>query len=197
LNPDGSIQASCFAFTTVRDILFESLGLTALFPHSPLFNRRGLGGFDRQTEREVDWVSGACLMVRRAVLEPVGLLDEGFFMYGEELDWCRRMKQAGRRVVFFPGARVVHVGRSSSRHARGELAPRALAGRLRYMRKYHDERAVLAVRALTVVGMILRLAALPVRTLFGRSNGRADLDWYVGLLRAAIAPAPPQVNGNA
>ena len=51
LNRDGSVQTSCFAFTTVRDILFEQLGLTALFPHSPVFNRRGLGGFDRSTAR--------------------------------------------------------------------------------------------------------------------------------------------------
>ena len=186
LNPDGSVQTSCFSFTTVTDILFESIGLTALFPRSPLFNRRGLGGFDRAAVREVDWLSGACLMVRRDVLTSVGLLDEDFFMYGEELDWCYRMKQAGLRVAFFPGARVIHHGRGSSLRARGELAPRALAGRLRYFRKHHGRGAVLAVRLLTVVGMSLRLLLLPLRTLARRGNAAGDFAWYWGLLRAAL-----------
>ncbi len=141
LNPDGSVQESCFSFTTVRDILFEQAGLTALFPRSGVFNRRGLGDFDRTTARAVDWVSGACLMVRRSALDRVGLLDHAFFMYGEELDWCYRMRQAGMRVAFYPGARVTHVGRASSMHAPGELAPRAVAGRLRYFCKHHAQRS--------------------------------------------------------
>lgn len=189
LNADGSVQTSCFAFTTVRDVLFEMLGLSSLFPRSPLFNRRGLGGFDRRTEREVDWVSGACLMVRRLALPTVGLLDDGFFMYGEELDWCYRMKEAGLRVAFYPAARVVHYGRGSSTRSRGALAPRALAGRLRYFRKHHGAAAVWQVRLIMIVGMALRLLALPVRAVL-RPTGdwRADLAWYAGLLRAAIRP---------
>lgn len=195
LNTDGSIQPSCFAFTTVRDVLFESLGLTALFPASRLFNRRGLGGFDRRRVRQVDWVSGACLLVRRPVIEQIGLLDESFFMYGEELDWCYRMKQSGMPVAFFPGARVVHHGRASSIGARGLLAPRALAGRLRYFSKHHGPGAVLAVRACTVVGMALRLLALPLTQLLTmlplrtqRRRGRTGdlLQWYWGMLRAAV-----------
>ena len=187
LNGDGTIQTSCFAFTTVRDVLFEQLGLTALFPRSSFFNRRGLGGFDRASVRVVDWVSGACLMARRDVLEQVGLLDEGFFMYGEELDWCVRMKQAGLQVAFYPGARVVHYGSASSRRTRGELAPRALAGRLRYFARYHGARAVLTVRLLTVAGMGLRLLTMPPRALFRPRMARSYFEWYWGLLRAAIA----------
>jgi hypothetical protein len=186
LNTDGTIQTSCFAFTTVGDMLFESLGLTALFPNSPLFNRRGLGGFDRRSVREVDWVSGACLVVRRSATDSVGLLDEGFFMYGEELDWCYRMKQAGLRVAFFPAARVVHHGRASSARARGVLAPRALAGRLRYFRKHHGPGSVAAVRALMAIGMSLRLFALPLKALLRRGDLRADLDWYWGMLKACL-----------
>ena len=187
LNSDGSVQTSCFAFTTVRDILFESLGLTALFPYSPVFNRRGMGGFDRTTVRAVDWVSGACLMARRRVIEQVGLLDEGFFMYGEELDWCYRMRQAGLRVAFFPGARVIHYGRGSSARTRGDIAPRALAGRLRYFRKHHGPGAALAVRLLTIVGAALRLLTLPLLAVVRRGDLRADFDWNVGLLRGAMS----------
>ena len=191
LNGDGTPQTSCFAFTTVRDILFEQLGLTALFPGSSFFNRRGLGGFDRASVRAVDWVSGACLMARRAVLERVGLLDEGFFMYGEELDWCVRMKRAGMQVAFYPGARVVHYGRASSSRRRGELAPRALAGRLRYFGKYYGPRAVLAVRLLTVAGMSLRLLLSPLLALLRPATARAYRQWCWGLLLAAIRYSGP------
>ncbi len=187
LNGDGTIQTSCFAFTTVRDVLFEQLGLTALFSRSSFFNRRGLGGFDRAGVRAVDWVSGACLMARRDVLERVGLLDEGFFMYGEELDWCVRMKQAALQVAFYPGARVMHYGRASSSRRRGELAPQALAGRLRYFARHHGPRAVLAVRLLTVAGMSLRLLTMPLRALFRPRTARPYFEWCWGLLWAAIA----------
>lgn len=198
LNPDGSMQTSCFSFTTVLDILFEQAGLTAIFPHSGVFNRRGLGDFDRSTVRAVDWVSGACLMVRRSVLATVGLLDEGFFMYGEELDWCYRMRQHGLRTAFYPHARVVHVGRASSLHAPGELAPRAVAGRLRYFQKHHGAGAVLAVRVLMALGMASRIALLPLRALWrGRRMG-PELSWYCGLLRGALAPtaAPASTPGK-
>ncbi len=196
LNSDSSLQASCFAFTTVRDVAFEQLGLTALFANSPFFNRRGLGGFDRTTVREVDWVSGACLMARRSAVDRAGMLDEGFFMYGEELDWCLRMKQASLRVAFYPGAMVIHHGRGSSMRARSELAPRALAGRLRYFRKHHGALSAVAVRILTVIGMSLRLISLPLQAIVHPAAARAKLPWYVGLLRAALSPhlregAPP------
>jgi N-acetylglucosaminyl-diphospho-decaprenol L-rhamnosyltransferase len=202
LNRDGSLQASCFAFTTVRDVAFEQLGLTVLFPDSPFFNRRGLGGFDRTTVREVDWVSGACLMARRSAIDRAGSLDEGFFMYGEELDWCVRMKHAGLRVAFYPGATVMHYGRGSSLRARSELAPRALAGRLRYFRKHHGALAAVAVRVLTVIGMSLRLISLPVQAIVRPAVARAKLPWYVGLLRAALSPhlsesvSPPLSRGR-
>src|SRR5512137_864018 len=101
-------------------------------------------------------------MVRRAVVDAVGMLDEGYFMYAEELDWCARIKQAGLSVVFYPGARIIHYGQGSSLRTRAVLAPRALAGRLRYFHKRYGAGAVLAVRVLTVVGMSLRLLALPL-----------------------------------
>lgn len=188
LNPDGTVQTSCFSFTSVSDIFFEQSGLTAAFPRSRVFNRRGIGDFDRSGARAVDWVSGACIMVRQEALEAAGLLDESFFMYGEELDWCYRMHQRGLQAVFVPEARVVHVGRASSLHAPGEFAPRAVAGRLRYFRKHHGEGAVLAVRALMVMGMALRIVLLPARSLWRRRSMGSELAWYRGLLRGALAP---------
>lgn len=185
-NRDGTVQASCFAFPSVRDVVFESLWLMQLFPHSAFFNHLGLGGFDHTTTREVDWVSGACLTVRRSVIERVGLLDEEYFMYGEELDWCYRMKHNGLRIVFFPGAEVIHYGRSSSSSMRSRTGRVAMTGRLRYFRKYHGVAAVTAVRFMTIIGMTVRLLAAPIWYALRPESACASLRWYWGMFIAAL-----------
>jgi len=192
LNRDGTVQLSCFAFPTVWDIICESLWLMQIFPHFAVFNHLGLGGFDHATTREVDWVSGACLVVRRSVVERVGLLDEGYFMYGEELDWCRRIKQAGLRIVFFPGAEVVHYGRSSSESMRVRIGRLAMSGRLCYFEKYHGARAVCAVRVMTVVGLLLRLLAAPLWCLLRPKSAHSNLRWYWGMFAAVLTTRTTQ-----
>ncbi len=110
LNPDLSDQATARSFPTAAAALFgRRSALTRIFPRNR-WSRRYLSGRDRQTPEpfEVDWVSGACLMLRRQVLEDVGGLDEGFYLYWEDADWCRRVKAAGYRVYCVPEARVVH-----------------------------------------------------------------------------------------
>ncbi len=159
LNPDGTTQPSCFRFPTAWDVFCEMAFLSALFPGSPLFNRRGMGGFDRRTVREVDWVLGAAMAVRREWAERVGGLDEGYFIYAEELDWCRRIRGAGGRIFFFPGAEVVHYGGVSKARARAAILPRAFASRFRYYERHHGRTYALAVRGLTALGMGVRLLA--------------------------------------
>ncbi|HLI43121.1 MAG TPA: glycosyltransferase family 2 protein [Acidimicrobiales bacterium] len=110
VNPDGSDQGTARAFPTPAAALFGRRSpLTALFPRNP-FSRRYLSGLRHEGSEpfEVDWVSGACLMVSRAALDAAGPLDEGFFMYWEDADWCRRIKAAGFAVFCVPAATVVH-----------------------------------------------------------------------------------------
>jgi GT2 family glycosyltransferase len=112
--PNGSVQASRRRFPTLTTAFIESTFLQKWFPHHPALRRYYV--LDRADDAisEVDWVTGACLLVRRAVVEQVGLLDDGYFMYSEELDWQKRMSAAGWRVVYLPTAQVVHhEGRSS------------------------------------------------------------------------------------
>ena len=116
VNRDGSLQGSARAFPNFLTGLFGRTSLlTRWFPDNPVTRRNLLGdGGDEGGWREVDWVSGACMVVRRQAVEEVGLLDERFFLYWEDADWCRRMWESGWRVVYFPQAFVVHhVGGSS------------------------------------------------------------------------------------
>ncbi|MER3457620.1 MAG: glycosyltransferase family 2 protein, partial [Chloroflexota bacterium] len=101
---DGTLQHSCYAFPTLATEFYGAVGLDRLFPRSRLFGRYRLGYWDMRDVREVDVVMGACLMARREVFEQIGGLDERFFMYSEEVDWCYRARQAGWRIYYVPQA---------------------------------------------------------------------------------------------
>ncbi len=114
LYPDGRVQFSRRRFPELRTAFVESTFLQPWFADSGTLKRyHVLDRSDDQTQ-EVDWLVGACLMVRRTAVEEVGLLDERFFMYSEEMDWCYRARQQGWKVVYLPEARVIHhEGKSS------------------------------------------------------------------------------------
>ena len=111
----SSLQPSCRAFPAFRTAVFEAFGLSSLFPRSEFFSGSFLKYWDHTDERRVDVLSGCFWLVRREALEKVGLLDEDFFMYSEDVDWCRRFHEAGWEVVFYPGAEAIHFGEQSSK----------------------------------------------------------------------------------
>jgi N-acetylglucosaminyl-diphospho-decaprenol L-rhamnosyltransferase len=116
LRPDGTMHLACRrSFPTPSVALYRLTGLSRLFPGNPRFGRYNLTFLDPDQPIEVDSVCGACLLVRRSVMERVGLLDERFFMYGEDLDWCLRTRQAGWTVRYEPGIVVQHQHGAASR----------------------------------------------------------------------------------
>jgi N-acetylglucosaminyl-diphospho-decaprenol L-rhamnosyltransferase len=121
---DGTLDAACRrSFPTPEVSFYRLLGLSKLFPHSRRFGRYNMTYLGIDEETEVDSVVGACMLVRADALRKAGLLDEQFFMYGEDLDWCLRIKQqrneqgAPYRVLYYPGATVQHVKRAASRRS--------------------------------------------------------------------------------
>ncbi len=136
LNPDGSVQSSRRRFPTFLTALFESTWLQPLAPRRVLEHYYVLDQPDDAT-LDVDWVDGAALMARREAVEQVGLLDEGFFMYSEELDWCRRFRQAGWRVVYLPAAQIVHHRGKSSDQVVAARHIHFNTSKVRYFRKSH------------------------------------------------------------
>jgi GT2 family glycosyltransferase len=117
LNPDGSLQYSCRTFYTLKTILLRRTPLGALFPRSRTVRDHLYADWDHQAVRDVDWVLGACMLVRREAVEEVGPADERFFLYFEDVDWCYRMHQHGWRVTYVPTATLTHHHRRES--ARG------------------------------------------------------------------------------
>jgi N-acetylglucosaminyl-diphospho-decaprenol L-rhamnosyltransferase len=116
LRPSGSMHLACRrSFPTPATAFYRFSGLARLFPRSPRFGRYNLTFADPDMPMEVDSVCGACLLVRRQVVQRIGLLDERFFMYGEDLDWCLRARQAGWTVRYEPAVVVQHQHGAASR----------------------------------------------------------------------------------
>src|SRR4030095_2115574 len=110
-----------------------------------------------RTARDVDWVSGACMLVRRVAIEAVGPMDDGFFMFNEDVDWCRRRGNGGWTVTYVPEARAVHrVGASRGRVSNRVIIERH-RGMMRYFHKHHPTHPLLALMA---DGFILLRAGL-------------------------------------
>ncbi len=157
LNTDGSPQPSCHSFPGVMNLALEATGLHRL----AILFRIGsptVAPVPRGGEGPVDWVSGACLTLRREAYSRVGGLNEDLFMYGEEMDWSWRARLQGFETVFSSAARVVHHGGASGEGLRGELFVRNVEARLAFLRKYRGEWCAALTREFMVVGSALRLA---------------------------------------
>jgi N-acetylglucosaminyl-diphospho-decaprenol L-rhamnosyltransferase len=158
-NPDGTIYPSGRAFPSVLDAAGHAF-LGTIAPRNRFTRRYHLEGWDRTTEREVDWVSGACMLMPRKALEDVGPFDEGFPLYGEELDMATRLREAGWAVLFTPRVEIVHeIGVSTGRSRRALRMHSASV--YRYYRKH---------RAGGWQGLTLPFAWLAL-------SARAELEW--------------------
>jgi N-acetylglucosaminyl-diphospho-decaprenol L-rhamnosyltransferase len=154
--PDGSLDLACRrSFPTPEVSLYRFTGLARLFPQSPRFGRYNLTYLDPDAPADVDSVVGACMLVRGAAIRRVGLLDETFWMYGEDLDWALRMHQAGWRVGYRPQVVVHHVKRGASRgneRARYEFQ-RAM---WLFYRKHYQDRTSRPTHVLVLLALALR-----------------------------------------
>lgn len=153
---DGSLDKACRrSFPTPIVSFYHFAGLAKLFPQSPRFARYNMTFIDPDQETEVDSVVGAYMQVRREAIAVVGLLDETFFMYGEDLDWAYRFKQAGWKVVYHPKVIVWHIKRAASRknpRARLEFY-RAM---LIFYRKHYRATTPLWLHGLVLFGLMLK-----------------------------------------
>jgi GT2 family glycosyltransferase len=151
--PDGRLQRSVRAFPTPWRLATEYLFLRKLAPRSRTLNAFYAAGFDHDRERAADFVMGAAMLVRREAIEEVGLLDESFFLFSEETDWCYRFVHAGWQVVFTPAAEVVHVGGAA--HG-GRMFRENVRGNLRFLLKHQGDAAAERARRILLVGSLLR-----------------------------------------
>lgn len=186
-NPDGSVQSSRRRFPTPATAFFESTWLQRWAPRG-LLRRYYVQDHGDDETLAVDWVTGAALAVRRAVYEQVGGLDEDFFMYSEELDWCRRIKAAGWQVVYLPAARVVHHEGKSSEQAVPARHINFQRSKIRYFRKYHGRAVAVVLRSFLLALYAQQLASEWLKSLLGSKPElrRQRVQAYWQVLRSGL-----------
>ena len=185
LEAPGVIQRTCFADQGPMNLALAELGLTRLAGWLPVFGRPWYHDWDRKSEREVDVVSGMFMLVPRAVLERVGLLDEAFFIYSEEADWCRRIRRAGWRCVFAPVAQIIHLdgGSKSTSQIRSKMHIQLQKSHMIYIRKHSGLVAYLIMKCLYVLSSALRLVIFSILSVL---RGNADTRARVRLSLASL-----------
>jgi GT2 family glycosyltransferase len=155
LNSDGSLQKSWASFPTFwSEVLGRNFRVRRRVEGEPL-------------AYEVDWVGGACLLVQPAAINEVGLLDESFFMYSEETDWCFRMRRQGWKVYYLPGVEVIHLGGGSASRANATQLVRLYDSKIRFFRKHYGARQTSLLRyglaVVNALGLTRRALTWPLQ----------------------------------
>ena len=158
LSSDGTYQHAAFRFPTLPMAFIDFFPLNHRLLNSRLNGRYPFRLYEHPFA--MDHPLGACMMVRREACTDVGLLDERFFMYCEEIDWCRRIKQADWEIMHVPGARVVHHGGQSTKQTAGRMFVELHRSRFRLFAKHHGRGYQWAARAIVAVGMLWQLIGL-------------------------------------
>ncbi len=182
---DGSIQSSRRRFPTPATMLWESTLLEQWFPHNRIAARYRLEDIPPTKTIPVDWAVGAALFLRREIWEQVGGLDESFFMYFEETDWCRRVANAGWKIHYLPMAKVIHYEGQSSGQVIAARMARFQRSKIRYAEKWFGGKWAWAIRQFLFLTIGVQWATEAAKWLLGhkRSLRRERMSAYVDLLK--------------
>ncbi|MBC8263850.1 MAG: glycosyltransferase family 2 protein [Anaerolineales bacterium] len=170
LKSSGEVDFRCARrFPTLWTELCEVSGLTRRFPRHYLFSGASIGHWDHRDPRDVDALSGACMVIRREALDQVGLLDEDFFMYSEDTELCFRLKRADWRIVYWPEARVRHWGGCSTSQVRDAMGVEALRSTNRLFRKCYGAGSAVAHRLIVAAVTVGKLVVFTACWLAARN----------------------------
>ncbi|MAT99399.1 MAG: glycosyl transferase [Anaerolineaceae bacterium] len=180
LNGDGTLQPSCHPRPTLSREFWRMFYLDAVVPYGSY----DMSKWDVDQPREVDVLMGASLLVRKTVLDTVGLLDEGYFMYSEEVDLCFRLQKAGWKLFWVPQSQVIHYWGQSAKQVLAEMFLQLYRGKLRFFRKHYGWLTVALYKVVLGLAAILRLALSPLVWLrkSDGSDGQLHLARHYGRL---------------
>ncbi len=171
---DGAPQSSRRRFPTLATAFCESTRLQQWFPRNPILARYYMLDTSDEATQAVDWINGSAMFLRRQVYDQVGGMDEAFFMYSEELDWCYRIRQAGWEIMYLPSAQVTHYEGKSSEQAAAARDIYFHSSKVRFFRKYRG----------AVVAQVLRVFLL---SMFAFQIAEESAKWALGHKRGLRA----------
>jgi hypothetical protein len=185
LNTDGTVQASVRRFPEPQHLFWDLLGLGKLFPHSPRFAAYRMGDLDHNQMAAVDQPMGAALFIRRETLDAVGLIDEAFPIFFNDVDWCYRAVQAGWRIYYVPDAEIIHHGGSSTSQAKPRMVTESHRSLERFYQKHYRNRL-----PKPIFSLIMSLSKVVERLRIARAHRQKKLS-------SPNAPAPRGPNPPA
>lgn len=187
LNTDGTHQSTRRRFPSLAVALFESTWLQPFAPKS-LLSRYYVREVEDGATTDVDWVQGSALMARREVYAQVGGLDEGYVMYSEEMDWCRRAKDVNWRVVYLGSAKITHHGGKSTQQATARKHIHFQESKLRYFHKYHGVLTAQFLRAFLFFNYGWQIGLEGIKALLGhkRSLRQERIRTYWQVMRSGL-----------
>ena len=177
---DGSLNpTSCWRFVSLWSIFSQTFGFTRFLKNSDLFNSEAYGGWQRNTVRQVDIITGCFLLISRERWRSLGGFDERFYMYSEEADLCYRARQAGARPLFTPSATIVHYGGASEAVLSAKLI-KLFAGKITFLRKHWSPpRRALGIGLFKLLTFARRIGFSAVAVLTGRESHRTVAhEWW-------------------
>ncbi len=157
LYEDGRLQPSCATYPTLLTETVIALGLDKLFPQSQVFGQYQMTNWDYSDTRTVDVIMGAFMLVRGDAIPKIGMLDEAFFMYSEEVDWCYRFQKAGWKIYFCPDVETVHLWGGSSKAVKVETLIRLYRARTQFFRKHYGWVSSFIFKTILMLNALLRV----------------------------------------
>lgn len=173
LNSDRTLQQTCFMFPSILNLLLSSSYLYKIFPKSRFFGRELMTWWNANDVREVDIVKGCFMLVRREAIEKVGGLDESFFMYAEETDWCYRFRKCGWKVMFAPVGEIIHYGGQSTTQVPVAMIVQLRLSILKFIKKHYGWPSHVIARFLVALFFAVRLPVW-LAMAFLRPTARAE-----------------------
>jgi GT2 family glycosyltransferase len=188
-----TVQRTCFAFQTPLNLFLAFSGLSRIFPRCRWLARPHMNWWARDSMREVDVVSGMFMLVRSSAIRQVGPMDEDYFVYGEEADWCYRFRRAGWRCCFAPVAQIMHVdgGNKSTDQRSLAMYVQNQKSVLLFNRKHYGRAAYYAARGIYLLAMLVRAGAWGLRALRGRPGARHQTRQALAALRYHLLGREP------
>jgi GT2 family glycosyltransferase len=170
LNPDMTLQRNCFMYPSVLNLLLAATYLYKVFPGSRFFGRELMTWWDFGEVREVETVCGCFSLVRREAIEQVGLMDERFFFYGDDPDWCWRFKKTGWKIIFTPEPQIIHYGGQSTRYMAERFKLQLYGAKLTFIKLHANRFKFIIACIFTALFFLLRVPYWVVAALLSNNN---------------------------
>jgi len=158
VNPGNKLQwDSCGSFLTPLSFLLKESGFEKVFPNNHFFGRRLMRYWHRNSSRAIDWVSGVCMLIKKEVIKDIGMLDERYFAYMEDMDFCRQARQKKWQIYFLSNAEIFHNSSASWKQRSGEHLLTSLTSEKKYFNKYYQQLGVVLFKIFHLYGSYLKL----------------------------------------